>query len=220
MLPPHPRILTVALLALGLLCASSQAQEQAAPKRAHPLEPLKVFLGKWAGEVEGNPGQGSVERTYAFALGERFIEIRNRSTYPPQEKNPKGEVHEDIGYLSYDRGAKAFALRQFHVEGFVNQFLSVPHEGEGVAFRFVTTAIENIPPGWRARETYTFAGENEFTEVFELAAPDAEFEVYSTTRFNRVADLRERSGAVRRMPGSPADLRKLKAATAVLNISH
>jgi len=184
----HTRILFVALIAFGLLCSSAQAQEQAAPKRAHPLEPLKVFLGKWAGEVEGNPGKGTVERTYAFALRERFIEIRNRSTYPPQEKNPKGEVHEDIGYLSYDRGAKAFALRQFHVEGFVNQFLSVPYEGAGAAFRFVTTSIENIPPGWRARETYTFSGENEFTEVFELAGPDAEFEIYSTTRFRRVAD--------------------------------
>jgi hypothetical protein len=46
----------------------------------------------------------------------RFIESRTRVTYPPQEKNPKGEVHEDIGLISYDRRRNAFVLRQFHKE--------------------------------------------------------------------------------------------------------
>jgi len=40
---------------------------------------------------------------------------------------------------------------------------------------FVTEAIENIPAGWRARETYQVWNDNEFTERFELAAPREEF---------------------------------------------
>ena len=40
----------------------------------------------------------------------------------PQEGNPKGEIHEDIGFISYDRGAKKFSLRQFHAEGCINEF--------------------------------------------------------------------------------------------------
>jgi hypothetical protein len=58
----------------------------------------------------------------------------------------------------------------------------------GASFRVVTTSIENIPPGWRARETFTFVGADEFTEVFELAVADAEFEVYSTTRIRRATE--------------------------------
>jgi len=47
--------------------------------------------------------------------------MRNQSTYPPQAKNPKGEQHEDRGFISYDKARKKFVLRQFHVEGFVNR---------------------------------------------------------------------------------------------------
>jgi hypothetical protein len=39
-------------------------------------------------------------------------------------------------------------------------------------------AIENIPPGWRARETYRFSGPDEFIELFELAEPGKEFTPY------------------------------------------
>jgi hypothetical protein len=33
----------------------------------------------------------------------------------------------------------------------------------------VTTSIENIPSGWRARETYRVVQEDEFIEKFDLA---------------------------------------------------
>jgi len=36
---------------------------------------------------------------------------------------------------------------------------------------FTSEAIENIPAGWRARETYVVTGPDEFEEVFELAEP-------------------------------------------------
>jgi len=51
---------------------------------------------------------------------------------------------------------------------------------------FTTEAIENIPPGYRARETYVLHGSDEFEEVFELAKPGKEFTVYSRTRLKRV----------------------------------
>lgn len=51
---------------------------------------------------------------------------------------------------------------------------------------FVTEAIENIPPGFRARETYLLRGADELEEVFELAEPGKEFEVYSRTKLKRV----------------------------------
>lgn len=50
---------------------------------------------------------------------------------------------------------------------------------------FTTDAIENIPAGWRARETYIAHGADEFEEIFELAAPGEEFDLYSHSRLKR-----------------------------------
>ncbi|MGH9939978.1 MAG: hypothetical protein ACREAM_27365, partial [Blastocatellia bacterium] len=95
--------------------------------------------------------------------------------------------------FSYDRARKQFVLRQFHVEGFVNQYAlaSAKTDGkpdgetDGKTLIFTTESIENIPPGWRARETYKIISEEEFIEVFELAAPGKEFQVYSENHLKR-----------------------------------
>jgi hypothetical protein len=117
-------------------------------------------------------------------LREQFLEVHDTSTYPAQERNPKGEVHDDVGYIGFDRARNAFVFRQFHAEGFVNTYVGGP---EGSA-RIVMTSetIENIPPGWRARETYVVAGPDEFEEMFELAGPGKDFELYTRTRLKRV----------------------------------
>ena len=51
---------------------------------------------------------------------------------------------------------------------------------------FTTEGIENIPAGWRARETYIFHGIDEVEEVFELAESGKPFSVYSRVRLKRV----------------------------------
>ena len=50
---------------------------------------------------------------------------------------------------------------------------------------FVSEAIENIPSGFRARETYTLIGPDEFEEVFELAEPGKDFALYSRATLKR-----------------------------------
>jgi hypothetical protein len=50
---------------------------------------------------------------------------------------------------------------------------------------FTTEFIENIPAGWRARETYIVHGPDEFEEVFELAESGKDFEMYSRARLTR-----------------------------------
>jgi hypothetical protein len=148
--------------------------------------PFKNFIGKWEGVSSGQPGNGKYERTYAFVLNGKFIEVLNKSIYPPSRTNPKGEVHEDHGYISYDRARKTFVLRQFHTEGFVNQYRIESTSPDWKTISFISESIENIPAGYRAKETYQFTGENEFTETFELAEPGKEFEVYSKATLRRV----------------------------------
>ena len=50
---------------------------------------------------------------------------------------------------------------------------------------FITETIENVPDGWRARETYLIEGPDEFVERFELAAPGKDFDLYSENRLRR-----------------------------------
>lgn len=147
--------------------------------------PLKPFVGIWKGEGGGEMGTGKYERTYQFILNKNFIQVNNKSTYPPTDKNPQGEVHEDIGYSSYDKGIKKFKLRQFHIESFVNEFVLGSISPDGKTIVFISTAIENTPKGWRARETYRFISDNECEETFELAEPDKDFQIYSKVKLTR-----------------------------------
>lgn len=78
------------------------------------------MVGRCSGTTEGQPAKGTVEREYTRILGSHFVEVKNRSTYPAQEKNAKGEVHEDVGIFSFDKARKKIVFRQFHTEGFVN----------------------------------------------------------------------------------------------------
>lgn len=172
-----PLLITWATCAVGTIDAQAPAPD--------PFARVSFLVGRWEGSAEGQPGKGTVRREYSRVLSGRFIRVVNRSEYPAQEKYPKGEVHEDEGYLSYDRSRKALVLRQFHIEGFVNQYVENPAT-PSTRVVFTTEAIENIPAGWRARETYVVHGPDDFEEVFELAEARKPFEVYSRSRFTRL----------------------------------
>lgn len=179
----HPRTpISSGALVLAMALPASLLAQQPPPDNLAPIAPL---LGRWTGTSEGQPGKGTVERDYERALGSRFIRVRNRSTYPPQEKNPKGEVHEDEGFFSFDRARKRMLFRQFHIEGFVTTYVHDPDAKPGT-LSFTTEAIENIPAGWRARETYILHDPDDLEEIFELAEQGKEFTLYSRSRLKRV----------------------------------
>ncbi len=134
-------------LCFAVMLPIGLSAQQAAPPS--PLSAVQPFVGKWAGTSEGQPGTGTLTREYRLILRDRFLEETNRSVYPAQDKNPKGETHEHRSFFSFDRA-------------------------------------RNIPNGYRARETYTFINPNEFEEVFEIAEPGKEFELYSRARLRRV----------------------------------
>jgi len=187
---PHVLPLVLAVAAFAALSSQPVAGQQAGPvagqgARPDPLAPLDFLLGKWTTSSDGQPGAGTGEREYVRVLGSRFVQARNTVVYPPQAKNQKGEKHEDVGVFSFDRARKKLVLRQFHIEGFVNQYVADPPAQPGVLV-LTSEAIENIPPGWRARETYRRLDQDEVEEVFELAEPGKDFELYSRTRLRRV----------------------------------
>jgi hypothetical protein len=152
---------------------------------ADPLQSMAFLVGRWEGSSEGQPGRAKVQREYTRILNSRFIRSQNQSVYPPQDRNPKGETHEDVGVFSFDKSRGRAVFRQFHVEGYVNHYVADADAQPGKVV-FTSEAIENIPAGYRARETYMVLGPDEFDEVFELAEPGKPFELYSRAHLKRV----------------------------------
>jgi hypothetical protein len=179
---PNPPVL---MLALALLSAAGHSLATQTPVPNSDLRSLEFFLGRWSGTAEGQPGKGTVSREYAALLRSKIIQSKHQGVYPPQPANPKGEVHEDTGIYSFDTSVKRIRFRQFHVEGFVVHYMLEPQTKPGT-FVFVSEAIENIPAGYRSRETHVILSGDEFEEVFELAEPGKDFQVYSRTRLSRM----------------------------------
>jgi hypothetical protein len=175
-------------MVLSLLLFQSQVSPSPSPS-PDAWAPVRFLVGEWTGESEGEPGRGTVKRGYRFVLGGKFLHEQNVSTYPPQPRNPKGEVHEHWSFIGHDKARRTLVFRQFHQEGFVNQFVMGPL-GTGSPIVFDSETLENIPPGWKARETYEVVSPDEFVETFELAMGDKPYQVYSKARFKRAGPKR------------------------------
>jgi hypothetical protein len=145
-----------------------------------PLDALRFLLGEWVGRASGAAGAGAVRRSYARVLGDRFIEFRHQSEYAPQDANPEGEVHEEMG-LFYHDGSR-IVLREFHAEGFVITYRMWADGG----LVFVSETFENGPPGIRARMTLHPEGHDRMEEVFELAPSGEDFSEFIRNSWKRV----------------------------------
>ncbi len=99
--------MSLAFAAFLLLQAPVSSPAAAAPD---PWSAVRFMEGEWTGESDGQPGKGTVKRSYRFALGKKFLHEQNVSTYPPQPKNEKGEVHEHCR----NRSARVHGARRGH----------------------------------------------------------------------------------------------------------
>jgi len=172
------------LAIIGSAVAVGQTSQPSA--KPDPWAPVRFLVGEWQGTSEGEAGKGTAHRTYEFVLKNRYIYEKNVSTYPPQEANKAGEVHEHWSFISYDRARASLVLRQFHPEGFVNQYVINKAESGPAKLVFDSEKFENFDNTWRARETYEIRSPDEFVETFALGEPGKDLQVYSRTEFKRV----------------------------------
>lgn len=174
--------LAAVVLLMPLTSMAVSAQEQEKEDR---FKLFRFLVGSWTGQQKGVPGVGTGARTYEPVMTETYLLGKNRATYPPQEKNPKGEVHEDWEILSYDRARKTFAVRQFNVESFVVHYVLVRSDPAKQVFVFQSEHIENGPVGMQARLTWKSPAADAFEETFEVAMPGENFETYAESNWAR-----------------------------------
>ncbi len=175
------RLLVAACIGASGMVGLAQRLDQ-----ADPWQPVRFLAGTWIGTATGVGGSGTARRTYAFVLKDRYLHEKNVTTYPPQEKNETGEVHEHWSFISYDRARATLVLRQFHPEGFVNQYIVNKTESTPHKLVFDSERFENYDNAARARETYEIMSADEFVETFELGDAGKPLEVYSKTHFKRL----------------------------------
>jgi len=171
--------------AISIGCAFLVHAEEQPAAKPDPFAAIRFLVGDWAGTAAGEPGQGTVERSYAFVLADRFLHEQSVSFYPAQPGKPEDERHEQQSYFSYDRGRERVVFRQFHKESFVLTYVLDPSASSPEKLVFVSEDFENLDDAWKARETYELISRDEFVETFELAPPGKPFAVYSRSRLKR-----------------------------------
>jgi len=170
------------MLIVALLPAMLSAQTG---ERQDVWAPLKFFVGAWEGTAASRSGSGTAEREYRFILDGAFLQAESRHVYEASMQSPDGQTHEGLELFSYDRVRETLVMRQFHSEGFVNQYLLDSLSADSTTIVFASEHLENVPPGWRAKEQFEIINGNEFIEFFKLAPPGGEFEVYWETHLKR-----------------------------------
>ena len=148
-------------------------------------KPFQFLVGEWEGLGEGKSGVSKVEKDFRFIMNGQYLHLKTKAVFEPQEKNPKGEIHEDWGFFSYDRSRKRFVFRQFHIEGFINQYVLESISDDGKTLVFDSEEFENAPPGWKARITYKILGKDTLEESFDLATPGKDLQCYILNTLRR-----------------------------------
>jgi hypothetical protein len=157
---------------------------QDTPAKWDAVSPL---VGVWTGKCVGESGAGQTERSYRMVMNNRFLEVRSKTVFPPKAGQQSGEVHEDWGMFNFNKTRGKLMLREFHVEGFVNQYVLIPAEPGSSKLVFESESIDNVPAGFRAKHILQFVSKDEIKEEFFLAEPGKEFQIYSTTTLHRNA---------------------------------
>ena len=115
----------------------------------------------------------------------KYLQMKTKAVFTHQDSNLSGEVHEDLGFFSYDQARKKIILRQLHIEGYVNTYIleKIPQIGE--AFVFVSEHLENAPPSMKAKEVFKLTDENTMEQSFYLSMSEDNFQCYSVNTMLR-----------------------------------
>jgi hypothetical protein len=175
--PMSYRFITAIVIAVSLCAAAAAGRsEKNVWKPFHPL------VGTWSGTGSGFGSESDVTHQWNFAIGGQFLQLRTTSI--ARNGDGAADVHEDVGFLSYDTDRSSFVFRQFVSEGFVNTFDVTLEHGDTLTIVFGARASESAG-GMRARMTLEFISDDEYEMVLELAGPGRSFSPCRSMRLKK-----------------------------------
>lgn len=147
---------------------------------------LEFIIGEWNGSGSGFGNETSTVKSYFKPImNEKYIEFKNESWFEPTSNNPEGEHHIDHGYISYDKQRDILVIRQFHVEGYVIQYILADSLSNNLNLVFESESIENFVPGGKARWTIKKTSENQIEAIFDVAFPNSEYSCMGVNKLKK-----------------------------------
>lgn len=147
----------------------------------NPLENFEQLIGNWKGTGTGfGNAQSEVSASYKWLMNKQYIEVKHHSEFEPTDQNLEGEIHDDQGIISFDKDRKVVVFRQYHNEGFFNEYVLNDSLSSPSSFIFETERIENFVPGGRAQFTIRVLDKNKIQTVFDVGFPGREMACFGT----------------------------------------
>jgi len=145
------------------------------------------LIGNWKGLGIGAANEKStIKSEFNFVLGDKFIEVINDSKFEPTAKNPEGKHHVDKGFISYDATRNLFVFRQFHIEGFVIQYILVDSLSSNSKIVFESEKIDNFIRGGKARWSITKVTASAIVTTFDVSMPRKGYERFGENKLIRI----------------------------------
>jgi hypothetical protein len=144
---------------------------------------VRALEGVWEGEGVGFGQTSKVTHRWEFVLDRVFLRLQTESVSNAPEG--KGEVHEDVGYVSWSEGENVLRFRQFLSEGFVNTFTlsSASPPESGLNFEPENTeGMDSFSVGMTLR----FEGADTYEMVLAMGKKGTELKACQTMRLHRV----------------------------------
>ena len=153
----------------------------------NPFEVLDFLVGTWGGNGTGFGNEGStIQSEFRYIMDGKYLQVMNESRFEPTETKPAGDYHLDMGMISYDTYREKLVYRQFHNEGYVNQYILKIDLSNDTDLVFESETIENFPRGGVARWTIRKLSENEIETIFDVAMPDELFVCLGTNKLEKI----------------------------------
>jgi len=171
---------------IGVIISAALLVASQAPAQTVPWITLRSLEGKWEGAIWGKPGKGTSTREFRLELNSHFLSQRNECVFEAKSADAKPAVHEDFSMLSYDASQKKIIWRQFHSEGLVQEYILDSVSEDGKTLDFASSRMDNMTPGFRAKERFRILASGELEATFWLAPPGKNFEVYTQVLLKRV----------------------------------
>jgi len=171
----------VVLFVAVLLSAPVIAQEQAGGD--DPWEMVRALEGVWKGDGAGFGQTSRVTHDWQFVLGGKFLRLETRSVN--DGPSGEGEVHEDVGYVSWSEGDGVLRFRQFLSEGYVNSFTLDKATPPDAGFNCEPVGTDGMET-FSVRMTLRFKDDDTYEMVLEMGTKGEELEACQTMRLKKV----------------------------------